>query len=284
MNLLEFLSALGGAMGELEDLSIIAKDYTTRLWNVSRITLGDDQFEASVLGGDDEFMGIARGDFVGIFRPPIGKALFDHVLWARQALVREAIGEFHLIVGRVAREDALVWVMAGFCWKNFDFLVTRVWQDSKKLGVVKADGKLHGHHPWLLAQAQPPVPYLESFSVYGVGAFSGTLADFTFSEDPWEFAAVSFLAAAMFPYVGSRGCHVELCEYARLGGPAGVVLTVCGMERALRWQIREKCGLEVVDFLPAGQTSPSWSFALCRRHSSELWRAYQRLVEWKKGR
>jgi hypothetical protein len=284
MNLLEFLSALGGAMSELEDLSMIARDYTTRLWNVSLITLGEDQFEASVLGGGDELMGIARGDFVGIFKPPIGKALFDHVLWARQALVREAIGECYLIVGRVAREGALVWVMAGFCPENFDFLVARVQQDSKKLGAVKADGKLHGHHPWLLAQAQPPVPYLESFSVYGVGAFSGTLADFTFSEDPWEFAAVSFLAAAMFPYVGSRGCHVELCEYARLGGPAGVVLTVLGMERALRWQIREKCGLEVVDFLPAGQTSPSWSFALCRRHSSELWSAYQRLVAWRKGR
>jgi hypothetical protein len=230
-------------------------------------------------------MGIARGDFVGIFKPPIGKALFDHVLWARQALVREAVGRCSLIVGRVAREGALVWVMAGFCSENFDFLVARVWQDSKKLGVVKADGKLHGHHPWMLVQARPPVPYLESFSVYGVGAFSGTLADFTFSEDQsWESTAISFLAATMFPYVGSRGCHVELCEYARLGGPTGIVLTVLGMERALRWQIREKCGLEVVDFLPAGQTSPSWSFALCKRHSSALWVAYQSLLEWRKGR
>jgi hypothetical protein len=280
MNLLEFLSALGGAMGELEELSMVARDYTTRPWNVSRITLGEDQFYASVLGGGDEVMGIARGDFVGIFKPPIGKALFDHVLWVRQALVREAVGRCSLIVGRVAREGALVWVMAGFCSENFDFLVARVWQDGKKLGVVKADGKLHGHHPWLLAQARPPVPYLESFSVYGVGTFSGTLADFTFSEDQsWEPTAISFLAATMFPYVGSRGCHVELCEYARLGGPTGIVLTVLGMERALRWQIREKCGLEVVDFLPAGQTSPSWSFALCKRHSSALWVAYQSLLE-----
>jgi hypothetical protein len=284
MNLPEFLSALGGAMGELKDLSMVARDYATRLWNVSRITLGEDQFDASVLGGGDEFMGIARGDFVGIFKPPIGKALFDHVLWARQALVREAIGRCSLLVGRVARKDALVWVMAGFCSENFDFLVARVQQDSEKLGVVRVDGKLHGHHPWLLARAQPPVPYLEGFSLYGVGAFSGTLADFTFSEDPWEFAAVSFLAAAMFPYVGSRGCHVELCEYALLGGPAGVVLTVLGMERALRWQTREKHGLEVVDFLPAGRTSPSWSFALCRRHSSALWAAYRSLLEWRKGR
>jgi hypothetical protein len=37
------------------------------------------------------------------------------------------------------------------------------------------------------------------------------LADFTFSEGQgWEFAAISFLAAAMFPYVGSLGCHVQL--------------------------------------------------------------------------
>jgi hypothetical protein len=287
MNLLEFLSALGGAIGELEDLSMIARDYATRPWNVSRITLGEDQFDASILGGGDEVMGIARGDFVGIFKPPIGKALFDHVLWVRQALVREAVGRCSLIVGRVAREGALVWVMAGFCSENFDFLVARVWQDGKKLGVVKADGKLHGHHPWLLAQARPPVPYLEGFSVHGVGTFSGTLADFTFSEDPsraWEFAAISFLAAAVFPYVGSLGCHVQLCEYALLGGPAGVVLTVIGMERALQWQTREKHGLEVFDFLPAGRTSPSWSFALCRRHSSELWSAYQKLVKWREGR
>jgi hypothetical protein len=286
MNLLEFLSALGGAIGELEGLSMVARDYATRLWNVSRITLGEDQFYASILEGGDGIMGIAREDFVGVFKPPIGKALFDHVLWARQALVREAVGKCSLIVGRVAR-DALAWVMAGFCLGNSDFLVARVWRDGKKPGAVKTDGKLHGYHPWLLAQAQPPVPYLESFSVYGVGAFSGTLADFTFSEGPdwaWEFAAISFLAAAVFPYVGSLGCHVELCEYARLGGPAGIVLTVLGMERALRWQIREKLWLEVVDFLPAGQTSPSWSFALCQRHSSELWSAYQRLVERRRGR
>lgn len=284
MNLLEFLSALSGAMSELEDLSMVARDYTTRPWNVSRVTLGEDQFDASILGGGDEFMGIARGDFVGIFKPPIGKALFDHVLWVRQALVREAIGKCSLVVGRVAREGAPVWVMAGFCLGNFDFLVARVWRDSKKPGVVKADGKLHGYHPWLLARAQPPVPYLENFSLYGVGAFSGTLADFTFSEDPWEFAAVSFLAAAMFPYVGSRGCHVEFCEYARLGGPTGIVLTVLGMERALRWQTREKHGLEVVDFLPADKISPSWSFALCRRHSSGLWGTYQSLLEWRRSR
>ena len=287
MNLLEFLSALGGAIGELEELSMVARDYITRPWNVSRITLGEDQFDASILGGGDEVMGIKGEGFVGLFKPPIGKALFDHVLWARQALARETTGSCHLTVGRVAREGARVWVMAGFCWENHDFLVARAWQDSKTLGVVKVDGKLHGHHPWLLAQAQPPVPYLEGFSVYSVGAFSGTLADFTFSEDPsraWEFAAISFLAAAVFPYLGSLGCHVELCEYARLGGPAGIVLTAIGMERALRWQTREKLWLEVVDFLPADQTSPSWSFALCQRHSSELWSAYQRLMEWSKGR
>jgi hypothetical protein len=286
MNLPEFLSALGGAMGEFEDLSMIARDYASKgPWSVSRITLGDEQFYASMLEGVDGVMGIAREDFVGIFKPPIGKALFDHALLVRQALTRQAIGRCSLLVGRVAREDALVWVMAGFCSENFDFLVARVWQDSKKLGVVRADGRLHSHHPWLWAEAQPPVPYLESFSLYGAGTFSVTLADFTFSEDPsWEFAAISFLAAAMFPYVGSRGCHVELCEYARLGGPAGAVLTAYGMERALRWQTREKCGLEVVDFLPSDHTSPSWSFALCQRHSSTLWMAYQSLVERRKGR
>jgi hypothetical protein len=223
MNLLEFLSALGGAMGELEGLSMVARDYATRLWNVSRITLGEDQFYASILEGGDGIMGIAREDFVGVFKPPIGKALFDHVLWARQALVREAVGKCSLIVGRVAR-DALAWVMAGFCLGNSDFLVARVWRDGKKPGAVKTDGKLHGYHPWLLAQAQPPVPYLESFSVYGVGAFSGTLADFTFSEGPdwaWEFAAISFLAAAMFPYVGSLGVPCGALRVRPPGRPGG---------------------------------------------------------------
>ena len=286
MSVLEFLSALGGATGELEVLSMVARDYAARPWSASRITFGEDQFHAYILEDGDVVMGIVREDFVGIFKPPIERALFDHVLWARQALVREAVGRYTLIVGRVAREGALVWVMAGFCVENFDFLVARARRDGKKPGAVKTDGKLHGFHPWLLTQAQPPVPYLASFSVHGVGTFSGTLADFTFSRDPgreWEFAAISFLAAAMFPYVGSLGCHVELCEHARLGGPTGIALTAIGMARALRWQTREKLWLEVVDFLPADQTSPSWSFALCQKHSSALWTAYQSLTK-KKGR
>lgn len=286
MNPLEFLSALGGAMGELKELSAIAEEYSSKgPWSVSQIAFGEEQFYVQSLEGGGEVVGIAGKGFLGIFKPPIGKALFDHVLWARQALARETIGKCTLFVGRVAREGSLVWVMAGFCLGNSDFLVARAWRDGKRPGAVKTDGKLHGHHPWLLAQPQHPVPYLESFSVYGVGAFSGTLADFTFSEGQgWEFAAISFLAAAMFPYVGSLGCHVQLCEYARLGGPTGIVLTVCGMERALRWQVREKLWLEAVDFLPAGRTSPLWSFALCRRHSSELWSAYKRLVERRRGR
>jgi len=69
MNLLEFLSALGGAIGELEELSMVARDYITRPWNASRITLGEDQFDASILGGGDEVMGIKGEGFVGLLSP-----------------------------------------------------------------------------------------------------------------------------------------------------------------------------------------------------------------------
>jgi hypothetical protein len=286
MTLLEFLSTLGEAVGELKGLSLVVGDYISKdAWSLSQVALGEEQLEAHLLKGGDGIMGIAREDFLGVFKPPIGKALFDDVVWARQALARNAVGRCSLILGRVAREGACVWVMAGFRQESNDFVVARAWQDAKTPGVVKLDGKLHGLHPWRCAKEQSPVPYLEGFSQYAIGTFSGTLADFAFSEAPtWECAAISFLAAAMFPYVGSLGCHVELCEYARLGGPTGIVLTAIGMVRALRWQVREKLWLEVVDFLPAGRTSPSWSFALCQRHSSELGAVYQRLVEKERGR
>jgi hypothetical protein len=76
MNLLEFLSALGGAIGELEDLSMIARDYATRPWNVSRITLGEDQFHASILGGWRRGHGDSEGRLRGHIQAPNRKSAF----------------------------------------------------------------------------------------------------------------------------------------------------------------------------------------------------------------
>jgi hypothetical protein len=133
MNLLEFLSALSGAIGELER----TVDGCQGLHHEAVERVPDYARRGPVprlhFGGGDEVMGIARGDFVGLFKPPIGKALFDHVLWVRQALVREAVGRCSLIVGRVAREGALVWVMAGFCSENHDFLVARAGKIARNL-------------------------------------------------------------------------------------------------------------------------------------------------------
>jgi hypothetical protein len=235
------------------------------LWHERRVKIGEEEVPAYVAEVDSKFGGVIHEGFLGLFYPPIGETLFEHVLWFRWAAGRDAA----LTLIRAEWRGVRTWALMGQLSRGQ--LMVEAWWEEGEPEAVKVVGMLPtARHPWLRSGTQPPVPYLSDFSRQQRG-FSGLLADFASAGDlDWEFTAVTFLAAVSFSSVAPRACSEKACDYALLGGPAGAILTARGMEQALMWRALRQEGQTVVELLPADAPRPVWSFTLCQRHASEL--------------
>jgi hypothetical protein len=234
-------------------------------WHERRIAFGEEEISACVAEDESGVTGLIDEGFVGLFCPPLGGALLDHVLWARRA----AGGGGVLALIRTEAEKGRVWALARRLPRGS--MAAEAWSEGGTLQAVKVAGELPRRHPWLRAGERPPAPYLRDFSWHPDGAFAGLLADFASAGDPdWEFTAVTFLAAAAFASAAARACPTKACDFALLGGPAGATLTARGMERALIWRALQQENQTVVELLPADAPRPVWSFTLCGKHAQEL--------------
>ncbi len=236
------------------------------LWHERQVKIGEEEVPAYVAEVDSGFGGVIREGLLGLFHPPIGETLFEHVLWSRWAAGEAATW----VLVRAEWEKGCTWALAGKLPRGQ--LVVEAWrEETGESEAVKVRGVLPARHPWLRAGTQPPVPYLSAFSRLSKGRFSGLLAGFASAGDlGWEFTAVTFLAAASFSSAGPQACSEKACDFALLGGPAGALLTARGMEQALIWRALRQEDQTVVELLPADAPRPVWSFALCRKHAGEL--------------
>jgi hypothetical protein len=261
-----FLKALGDVLAQTTDmLKGMAEICQPDLWRERKIALGEEEISAYVAEVDSEFGGLIHQGFLGLFHPPIGETLFEHVLWSRWAAGKTEA----LILIRTAWERGHTWALMGQLPR--DKFMVEAWQEEMgESKVVKVAGMLPARHPWLRAGTQPPVPYLSAFS-RSERRFSGLLASFASAGDlDWEFTALTFLAAVSFSSAPLQACSEKTCDFALLGGPAGAILTARGMEHALEWRALRQEDQTVVELLPAGEPRPVWSFTLCQEHASEL--------------
>jgi hypothetical protein len=263
-----FLKSVGEVLAQATDMlkGVAEICQSPELWHERRVKIGEEEIPAYVAEVDSGFGGVIHEGFLGLFYPPIGETLFEHVLWSRWA----AGGSATLTLIRTQWEKGRTWALMGQLPRGL--LVVEAWRvEMGESEAVKAAGMLPARHPWMRAGTQPPVPYLSDFSRLSQMSFSGLLADFASSGDlDWEFTAVTFLAAVSFSSVASRACSKKACDFALLGGPAGAILTARGMEQALTWRALRQEDQTVVELLPAGAPRPVWSFTLCQKHASEL--------------
>jgi hypothetical protein len=262
------LKLLGDVLAQATDmLEVIAEICRSPgLWHERRVKIGEEEIRAYVAEVDSGFGGVIHEGFLGLFHPPIGETLFEHVLWSR----RVAGGTTMSILIRAEWPGRRAWALVGQLPRGQ--LMVEAWrEEAEGLEAVKVAGTLPARHPWLRAGTQPPVPYLSDFSRLPGGRFNGLLAGFASSGDlDWEFTALTFLAAVSFSSAASRFCSEKTCDFALLGGPAGAILTARGMERALEWRALQQENQTVVELLPAGAPRPVWSFTLCGKHAGEL--------------
>ena len=263
-----FLKSIGEALAQATDMLKGTAEIcrSPELWHERPVKIGEEEVPAYVAEVDSGFGGVIHEGFLGLFHPPIGKTLFEHVLWSRWA----AGGGVALILIRAQWEKGRTWSLAGRLPRGL--LAVEAWREEVGGSeAVKVAGMLPARHPWLRAGTKPPVPYLSDFSRLQQRRFSGFLADFASAGDlDWEFTAVTFLAAVAFASAGPQACPEKPCDFALLGGPAGAILAARGMERALMWRALRREGRTVVELLPADAPRPVWSFTLCRKHAREL--------------
>jgi hypothetical protein len=263
-----FLKSLGEMLAQATDMlkGVAEICQSPELWHERRVRIGEEEIPAYVAEVDSGFGGVFHEGFLGLFYPPIGRTLFEHVLWFRWAAGEGAA----LTLIRAKWEKGRTWALMGQLPRGL--LMVEAWrEETGESEAVKAAGILPARHPWLRAGTQPPVPYLSAFSRFPQRRFSGLLADFASAGDlDWEFTAVTSLAAVVFASAGPQACPEEACDFALLGGPAGAILTARGMERALMWRALQQEDWTVVELLPADAPRPVWSFTLCQKHASEL--------------
>jgi hypothetical protein len=263
-----FLKSLSEMLAQATDMlkGVAEICQSLELWHERRVWIGEEEIPAYVAEVDSGFGGVFHEGFLGLFYPPIGKTLFEHVLWSRWAAGEGAA----LALIRAKWEKGRTWALMGQLPRGL--LMVEAWrEETGESEAVKAAGILPARHPWLRAGTQPPVPYLSAFSRHQQGSFSGFLADFASAGDlDWEFTAVTFLAAVSFSSLARQACSEKACDFALLGGPAGAILAARGMERALMWRALQQEDWTVVELLPADAPRPVWSFTLCRKHASEL--------------
>jgi hypothetical protein len=263
-----FLKSLGEMLAQATDMlkGVAEICQSLELWHERRVWIGEEEIPAYVAEVDSKFGGVFHEGFLGLFHPPIGKTLFEHVLWSRWAAGEAAT----LILIRAQWERGRTWALMGQLPRGR--LMVEAWrEETGKSEAVKVAGMLPARHPWLRVGTQPPVPYLSAFLRFPQRRFNGLLADFASAGDlDWEFTAVTSLAAVAFASAGPRACPEEACDFALLGGPAGAILTARGMERALMWRALQQENQTAVEFLPADAPRPVWSFILCQKHASEL--------------
>jgi hypothetical protein len=263
-----FLKSLGDVLAQATDMlkGVAEICQSLELWHERRVRIGEEEIPAYVAEVDSKFGGVIHVGFLGLFYPPIGKTLFEHVLWSRRA----AGGAAALILIRTQWEKGRTWALMGRLPRGL--LMVEAWrEETGESEAVKVAGILPARHPWLRAGTQPPVPYLSDFSRLPEQRFSGLLADFASDGDlDWEFTAVTFLAAASFSSLARQACSEKACGFALLGGPAGAILTARGMEQALVWRALQQENQTAVELLPADAPRPVWSFTLCRKHAGEL--------------
>jgi hypothetical protein len=261
------LKTLGDVLTQTTDmLKGIAEICQPELWRERKIALGEKEIPAYVAEVDSKFGGVIHESFLGLFHPPIGETLFEHVLWSRWA----AGGSAALTLIRTQWEKGRRWALTGQVPRGL--LMVEAWrEEAGESEAVKVAGALPARHPWLRAGTRPPVPYLSDFSRLPQRRFSGLLAGFASAGDlDWEFTAVTFLAAVSFSSAASQACSEKACDFALLGGPAGAILTARGMEQALTWRALRREDQTVVELLPADAPRPVWSFTLCQKHANEL--------------
>jgi hypothetical protein len=263
-----FLKSLGDVLAQATDMlkGVAEICQSLELWHERRVKIGEEEVPAYVAEVDSKFGGVFHEGFLGLFYPPLGETLFEHVLWLRWA-AGEGVA---LTLIRAQWEKGRTWALTGQLPRGL--LMVEAWrEETGESEAVKAAGILPARHPWLRAGTRPPAPYLSDFSRLPERRFSGLLADFASAGDlDWEFTAVTFLAAASFSSLARRACSEKACDFALLGGSAGAILTARGMERALLWRALQQEDRTVVELLPADAPRPVWSFALCRKHASEL--------------
>jgi hypothetical protein len=263
-----FLKSLGEMLAQATDMlkGVAEICQSTGLWHERRVRIGEEEIPAYVAEVDSGLGGVICEGFLGLFYPPIGKTLFEHVLWFRWAAGEGAA----LTLIRAQWEKGRTWALTGQLPRGL--LMLEAWrEETGESEAVKVAGLLPARHPWLRAGTRPPVPYLSDFSRLPERRFSGLLADFASDGDlDWEFTAVTSLAAVAFASAGPQACPDKACDFALLGGPAGAILTARGMERALMWRALRQEDRTVVELLPADASRPVWSFTLCRKHASEL--------------
>jgi hypothetical protein len=263
-----FLKSLGEMLAQATDMlkGVAEICQSTGLWHERRVRIGEEEIPAYVAEVDSGLGGVICEGFLGLFYPPIGKTLFEHVLWFRWAAGEGAA----LTLIRAQWEKGRTWALTGQLPRGL--LMLEAWrEETGESEAVKVAGLLPARHPWLRAGTRPPVPYLSDFSRLPERRFSGLLADFASDGDlDWEFTAVTSLAAVAFASAGPQACPEKACDFALLGGPAGAILTARGMERALMWRALRQEDRTVVELLPADASRPVWSFTLCRKHASEL--------------
>jgi hypothetical protein len=263
-----FLKSLGEMLARATDMlkGVAEICQSLELWHERRVWIGEEEIPAYVAEVDSGFGGVFHEGFLGLFYPPIGKTLFEHVLWFRWAAGEGAA----LTLIRAKWEKGRTWALMGQLPRGL--LMVEAWREEMgESEAVKVEGMLPARHPWLRAGTQPPVPYLSAFSRHQQGSFSGFLADFASAGDlDWEFTAVTFLAAVSFSSLARQACSEKACDFALLGGPAGAILAARGMERALMWRALQQEDWTVVELLPADAPRPVWSFTLCWKHASEL--------------
>jgi hypothetical protein len=262
-----FLEILGQSLFQAADMLRDIADLltSTDLWRERRVAIGGEEISVRVAEDDKGMVrGVLLRGLLGLFQPPLGEALFEHVLWASRAMGEDMVSA----IIRTEWERGMTWAMMGKTRRGT--VVVEAWSEEASK-TVRVSGQLPRRHPWLRAGTQPPVPYLRAFSRKSSMAFSGLLADFASAGDlDWEFTAVTFLAAASFSSLARRACSEKACDFALLGGSAGAILTARGMERALMWMALQQEDRTVVELLPADAPRPVWSFTLCRKHASEL--------------
>jgi len=263
-----FLKSLGEVLAQATDMlkGVAEICQALELWHERRVKIGEEEVPAYVAEVDSGFGGVIHEGFLGLFYPPVGKTLFEHVLWSRWA----AGGAATLALIRAQWERGRTWALVGRLPRGL--LMVEAWREETGASeAVKAAGILPARHPWLRAGTRPPVPYLSDFTRLQQGRFSGLLADFASAGDlDWEFTAVTSLAAVAFASAGPQACSDKPCDFALLGGPAGAILTARGMERALMWRALRQGDQTAVELLPADAPRPVWSFILCQKHASEL--------------
>jgi hypothetical protein len=263
-----FLKSLGEVLAQATDMlrGVAEICQSLQLWHERRIRIGEEEIPACVAEVDSKFGGVFHEGFLGLFHPPLGKTLFEHVLWSRRA----AGGTAALTLIRAQWEKGRTWALAGQLPRGL--LAVEAWREEVGGSeAVKVAGMLPARHPWLRAGTRPPVPYLSAFSRLQQRRFSGLLADFASAGDlDWEFTAVTFLAAVSFSSVARQACSEKACDFALLGGPAGAILAARGMERALMWRALRQEDQTAVELLPADAPRPVWRLTLCQKHAREL--------------